>query len=547
MKRPLPREHAAASLGVGAAFLLLYGFTAAPGLRWADSAEFQTVALLGGIPHSSGYPLWLIAARAFAWLPAFAPEFRVTLLSATAGAAALALLVRRLGELRVSLAGSVIAAGLLGLSFSFWRVALRAEVYSLSILMAFLALGALLRARATGARREVLGAGFLLGLVMTVHLFFAPAVAIAGLALAWREGRRGLSGGAGTPAGSPTRAAVGLALLLGAFLLGLTPYLLLVWMDAHGVPANFLDLVRHAASIMGVDHPPLDTPWQRVWWLVTGRNVYPPLPVEHHPRSIFYGLVDGSALLCLFELGPVAAALAALGFARRWRRDRSLAALLAAAIVATLAFAAVITRGAMLDLFLLPATALGTLLAADGVDGLLERFARSRPAGPPTARAWAGIAIWALLVFPPHLLRASAAAHPIGPRGWQVIEEDRTLHAGLFPGMRHAAEAAPWGRSVLESAPRNALLLASWPDFTPLRHLRLVEGLRPDLTLDQIAPETIDRRVRGWLAARDGLPAPIVFTERGERERPYLGAADSVKVAAGRWIYIVRAVDSRVP
>ena len=80
--------HDRAGLAVGAAFLLLYRLTAAPGLLFADSGELQTVALLGGIPHATGYPLWVALARAFSWLPLGAPEFRVTLFSAACGAAA---------------------------------------------------------------------------------------------------------------------------------------------------------------------------------------------------------------------------------------------------------------------------------------------------------------------------------------------------------------------------------------------------------------------------------------------------------------------------
>lgn len=518
--------HDRASFAVGAAFLLLYGFTAAPGLLFADSAELQTVAILGGIPHSTGYPLWVALAHAFTWLPIGAPEFRVTVFSALCGAVALALLVRRLGEMGVGFAASLAAACFLGLSFSFWRVSQRAEVYTLTLVVALVALGALLRVRADagGSPRPARVAAVLLGLVLTGHLGFAPPVAVAGLALAWRELRAGRS------------LARPLA-LLGLFLLGLTPYLMLLGLDAAHVPANFLDLVRHAKSLLPPGGPPIDTPASGVWWLVTGRNIYPPQPMAFHPRSMLTGLGDCGAVLFLFELGPAALVLAVIGIVRRWRRDRALAFGLLAAFASSMVFAAALQSGAMLHLFQLPAILVGAILVADGLDATIG-LARTKVRVPAAVTA---LVLLAALAIPPAELRVHAASHPIGSRGWQVSEEDRALHTGLVPSMRGERRAEAWARTALDSIPPDALVMATWSDFTPLRHLRLVEGRRRDLTLDQIAGETLDRRVREWQASHDLRDAPLVFAARGPREAPYLTGADSIAMPDGRFVFVLRA------
>jgi len=511
-------------LAVGAAFLALYAATAARGLQFADSGELQSVALLGGIPHATGYPLWVALARAFSWLPLGEPEFRVTLFSAVCGAAALGLLVRRLGELGVAPFASVAAAGFLGLTFSFWRISVRAEVYTLGLLTALVALGALVAARAASpsawaARRAAL----LLGLVLTVHLAFAPAVAVAGLGLAWREWR------------AAPRELARLPLLLAAFALGLSPYLLLVALDASGIRANYLDLVRENAAFMGHAVPPLETPWQGVRWLLTGRNLHPPPPFELHPRSVVAMLPDCGAVLFLFELGPLALPLLLAGLVRAWRKDRPPALVLAVAFLATVGFAAWLQFGAMLHLFLLPACLIGAILAAFGLEALLGV---ARLSGP--RRAAVAVAACLALAAAPAGLRVFAERHPIGPREWRVIEEDAEFRSALLPAVARDAGAGAWADSALERFPEGALVLASWSYYTPLRHRQLVDGRRPDLTLRQILVGTLAPRVRGW--QRDHVPAgaPIVLVAERARLSALLPAADSLALPGGRVAWVLR-------
>jgi len=75
--------------------LAVYGSSLAPGLTWAnfgaDGGDLITAAATGGIAHPTGYPLYLLLARLFQWIPLGSLAFRTNLMSAlaTVGAAAL--------------------------------------------------------------------------------------------------------------------------------------------------------------------------------------------------------------------------------------------------------------------------------------------------------------------------------------------------------------------------------------------------------------------------------------------------------------------------
>src|ERR1700682_4856667 len=55
-----------------------------------DSAELVTAALVWGVPHAPGYPLFTALGHVFGWLPVNAPPWRVHLTSAVLHAGAVA-------------------------------------------------------------------------------------------------------------------------------------------------------------------------------------------------------------------------------------------------------------------------------------------------------------------------------------------------------------------------------------------------------------------------------------------------------------------------
>jgi hypothetical protein len=130
-----------------------YVRTLAPGVVAGNSGEYQYVAAILGIPHSTGYPLYTLLSKAFTLLPIGSVAYRVNLLSAAAAALAVAAVY----ALVLRLTGRRLLSGAMALGFAFaanfWSAALIAEVHTLNV--AFIALDAVLLLR-WGSRQRAL-------------------------------------------------------------------------------------------------------------------------------------------------------------------------------------------------------------------------------------------------------------------------------------------------------------------------------------------------------------------------------------------------------
>ena len=507
--------------------LAVYVLLAAPTVMFGDSAEFQTVALEGGIPHSTGYPTFVLVGRAFAHLPFRDRAFRITFMSACFGAASLALLVLILHQLGIGLVPALIGALLFGSTFTFWRGALRAEVYSLSVFIALLALWRTIVALKSPRFGDAALAGFLLGLTLTGHLSFILPVALFGLALAWHVFR------------TRPPALRELAALLGLFLLGLSPYLYLIWADTRHYAYNYLDVVALVANPLGGPLPSFDTPWERVAWLVTGRNYFPPQPFPHLRPGMLRDVLRAAELMFLFELGPVALPLLVIGFLRQLARDLGITVLLALACAASFAFTAVFASGPMIHIFLLPATIVCVVFVAAGIESVYGVFANAARAHGLQLLAPAVLAL-AAVALPPHLLRVYANTHPIGPYHLRVEEEDPTFKPSVLPSMRGFVAGREYGEQALAAIPRDALVLGAWPEFSNLNYFRVVERRRPDLTLQRMSRESLRERMVLWQERHDVASHPFVFLSPPPTYPPAGAAIDSLELANGRWLWMRR-------
>lgn len=130
-----------------ALFAWLYRQTMPPGISsWIiegwDSAVLQLTGSTWGVPHSPGYPLYTILTNIFVRVAGLLPGlsatevvWRVSLWSTVTGLLTLAFVYLTVRKLVKSRAGAIVAAGLLGVSFIFWRASIMAEVYSLNALI----------------------------------------------------------------------------------------------------------------------------------------------------------------------------------------------------------------------------------------------------------------------------------------------------------------------------------------------------------------------------------------------------------------------------
>ena len=125
------------------------------------------------------------------------------------------------------------------------------------------------------------------------------------------------------------------------------------------------------------------------------------------------------------------------------------------------------------------------------------------------------------------------------------------IAAALIQGIQHypsyfalaqGADARDYATPILGNAPHGAVVLADWHWVTPLRYLQQVEGARPDLSIQYVAPtaepyeQTWARRIREELSQR-----PVVVThfhELAYTEVPAvfepLGEAFLVRAEPGR-------------
>src|SRR6185503_6043124 len=124
------------AVGVMVVATVLYWQTAAREIVVGDSAEFATIALSGGVAHPPGYPLLILLARLFSWLPVGTAAFRVNLVSVAAGVATAGLVVliaRRLGSSRL---GAAIAGLMVAIQPLVWEWSLTIEAFALNAALA---------------------------------------------------------------------------------------------------------------------------------------------------------------------------------------------------------------------------------------------------------------------------------------------------------------------------------------------------------------------------------------------------------------------------
>ncbi len=128
----------------------IYLMTLAPGLTWAngggDGGDLIAAVATGGVPHPTGYPLYLLLARLFQFLPIGSLAWRTNLLSALASVLAAALIYRivvrdlKTANPLPSWIAGLVAGLAFGLAPLVWSQAVITEVYALQALLVALLL-----------------------------------------------------------------------------------------------------------------------------------------------------------------------------------------------------------------------------------------------------------------------------------------------------------------------------------------------------------------------------------------------------------------------
>src|SRR5213078_1968774 len=132
----LSSPHARLALLVGLIAFAVYLRTLAISIIWGDSPELTAAAYNLGIPHPTGYPLYMLISHAFLKLfPIGSVAYRMNLLSAICGAGAVALIFLLMRRFTHSRLAGLIATLMFAFSVTFWAQAVIAEVYAFHMLL----------------------------------------------------------------------------------------------------------------------------------------------------------------------------------------------------------------------------------------------------------------------------------------------------------------------------------------------------------------------------------------------------------------------------
>jgi hypothetical protein len=136
----------------------IYLRTLLPGLGYSgDTAKFQFLGKILGIPHPTGYPTYLILNHVFVTLFPFGElAFRANLLSAIFAVLAVVILMNILRLVEIDPFIAAVMSFSFGVTRTFWAQSLVAEVYTLNLLFMCLVVFFLLKWNLQGRDRHLL-------------------------------------------------------------------------------------------------------------------------------------------------------------------------------------------------------------------------------------------------------------------------------------------------------------------------------------------------------------------------------------------------------
>ena len=402
--------------------LMVYAFTAAPGVTLADSGDFINGVLTLGIVHPPGYPLYTVLGHLFTYLPFGELAYRVNLFSALWGALCLGVVFLILRILSIERIHAVFACVFLGFTTVFWSKTGAAEAYSLNGFLIACVVLSILSYNRDKKKSQFYLIFLTTGLALSNHY---PLVILSGLGLVFLLDRRGLRGGDFLKG----------LLFLG---LGLTPYLYLFIQATN--PELQYNFAKSSDFGMVLDHIArkhyaLDysgTVWDQFLAALT------------FLKTVTANFLLASVFL-LFGIG--------FSFYDKWKyRYPFLIAALSPSLglILILKLTSAEEHWALFLEYLIPAYLFLSVFLAIGLKRLMNRYVTNK------------VVQVSLLV----ILWLSQAGFN-------------------FPSSSHHNDrlAEIWGTELLESVKPNSILILCGPGDFAIYYLQLIKGLREDVTL----------------------------------------------------------------
>lgn len=470
--------------------LLLYVNTLSPGLLPADAGELQLVAAKWGVAHPTGFPLYSILANVAARLPLGpGPAFRANLLSAIICTATLQILYLAVYRLSGSRVAGLLAASILATSNTFWSQATTANVRSLT---AFFTAAALYLVLLLRDRKPALNSSydrhsrplrrisewarqrdslwlqalfvFLLVLAVTHH---SSLLFIAGLLFLY-------------------------AIFVQPTFLnerGRWPFLLLAGLVAL-LPLLYLP-IRGAAGAVGApeDLDTLNGFANHVLGLGFRGDLF-----YFDELSVLWSRLAVMVNVLTFQFSPFIISLMLLGLIAFLREDRLFAIVLGASI-SIHTFVAAVYRAPQTVEYMLPTYIL--LAALFGyAGGYLHRQQCRVPKSDLKNQL---LKVAAILMLTMMIIS---------------VLTQLTQNYGSFRMLSRSTATRDYTQPLLQNAPSDAVLLADWHWATPLWYLQEVEGVRQDVAVQFVYPEsgpygdTWAKRIADEVAAN----SPVIST-----------------------------------
>jgi hypothetical protein len=418
---------AVAAAVVFALAMVVYLRTLLPGVSVGDWAEMQWIPAQLGIPHPTGYPLYVLLGKAFSLIPVGSLGFRAELLSAVAAAGSAATTVLIAGRLGVrpviaAAAGLALAVtGELGLEATF------SEMNGLHLLLVALLLHRALVWRAERRDRDLRVGALLAGLALANHVLAATVAPIV-ILFVLVDARARLR-----------ERPILLVQAAGLFLLGLSPYLFIPLRGLFGPEALYARFRT----------------WDGFSGLVSGADLRGQM---HFGSVASLSKAVGDVVPVVAQLGARSdMAFIALGLAGgliQLLRDRWLAFMLGLIVAVNIYFFANYVGD--LDHYLLVtwlAFAIWVAIALEAIAAWVERQVPARRGVPSPA---------ILAIVLPLVIAAG---------NFSTYDA-----SGNHDGDRFAA-------SIFDALPPDAVLLTYWDALTNLGYEHCIEGVRPDVGL----------------------------------------------------------------
>jgi hypothetical protein len=411
---------------------ILYLATLAPGVVGFDSAELITGAYTLGIVHPTGYPLYLLIAKLFTFIPIRTIAYRVNLVSVVFGVIAVYLVTRWIYSSTKSLIAAWAGAFSLALGYGMWSMATVAEVYTLQVALNLALLVTMRQWLVSEDSRWLYLMAFIFGVSTTNHVTSALFLPSLGWIIVSKIGVKN------TLKQSP--------FILGASILGLLFYLYLPLRYAADPPLNYVK------SYYKVDL----TTISGMLWMVSGK-AYRFFAFGYDLPGYARELLNAVLLLSknFTILGVILGIVGSLSMIRN-RRNEGIALLLAFTLnMMFFAGYAVADK----DTMFIPAFGMWALLVGIGAHAVVARIGSLHLLQPRertmTRRAFAGGLLISYLII----------------AGMNVQWLDRSSNIG--PDL--------YARRVLSTLPQEAFVIGRWSSAVILEYYQYVEGIRPDI------------------------------------------------------------------